>query len=343
MLRLSEALVRHPEMDIRLLTDRVSHPLFAEKIDGAKLVPTGIRGDSIWEADRTVARFVRNLRPEIYHRPTGQLPFFSLPCRTVVSIADLNFRTLKMSLARRCYKELSYRWTVRQADRITCVSDFTRDEVIRHLNVPAKRLMVVHHGTSELQPPDYRLAASIAGPYWLTFGHQPHKNVEACLASLAGQRGGPLEKLVVVGQSKHIDTVLRAEVTRLGLGARVIFAGRVDEPSLRGLYERALGLLFLSRYEGFGLPVLEAMGCGCPVICSNACSLPEVAGDGALLFAPDDVAGIAKAMRAVAENLTLRGDLINRGTLRARTFTWERAARDTIEVYKSLLPSLNQA
>jgi alpha-1,3-rhamnosyl/mannosyltransferase len=119
----------------------------------------------------------------------------------------------------------------------------------------------------------------------------------------------------------------------------VRFVGRISDASLAGLYGRALGLLFLSRYEGFGLPLIEAMGCGCPVIASNVCSLPEVAGDAAPLFDPDDVPGIARAMDALAGEPGHRDELVARSRRRAEQFTWERAAAETVKVYQSLLSS----
>ncbi len=293
-------------------------------------------GRGVFAADHQVVAACRHLKPDIYHRPTGQLPFARLPCRSVASIADLNFRSVPMSWTKRVYKELSYRWTLRRADRITCVSTYTRDELVRHLHAAPEYLSVIHHGTSELPPADFALARSIGGRYWLTFGHQAHKNVETCIRALAARTTAG-EKLVVVGQSQHIDQILRPEVRRLGLDHAVVFAGRVSDATLRGLYEQALGLLFLSRYEGFGLPLLEAMGCDCPVIASNVCSLPEVAGDAALLFAPNDDAGVSAAMTVLAENPARREDLIAHGRIRSQQFTWKQAAEKTLAVYQSLL------
>lgn len=332
----------HATSDVRLivLTDEGSHGALAESSPELELLPARARGSGVLAADRQVLEACEHLRPDLYHRPTGQLPFSRLPCRTVVSIADLNFRTLPMRWTRRLYKEVSYRWTVRRADRITCVSEFTRSEVIRHLHVSPQRLSVVPHGTIELAPAHQGLADTVEGPFWLTFGHQEHKNVETVLRALElrrGQSGTFREKVVVVGRSAHIDQVLRPMVAAMGLTDAVLFPGRVDEPSLHGLYRRAIGLLFLSRYEGFGLPVLEAMGSGCPVVSSNACSLPEVVGDAAIVLPPDDSAGVCEAMRRLTSEPELREQLVTRGRARAREFTWARAAHQTVSIYRTLL------
>jgi alpha-1,3-rhamnosyl/mannosyltransferase len=219
------------------------------------------------------------------------------------------------------------------------VSQFTQREVADAFHVPLQKLIVIPHGTNAMPPADNSVRAGIVGPYWMTFGHQPHKNAETCLQALAerNRASKSREQVVIVGRSSHIDSVLKPLAAALGLTSQIAFVGRVSAAALRGLYEGALGLLFLSRYEGFGLPVLEAMGCGCPVICSNVCSLPEVVGDAGLCFGPDDVVSVAKAMKEISRDSVLRRQLTDAGRLRAASFTWDRAARETIKVYESLV------
>ena len=335
---LARAIAETGAVELILLADEHTMEPLRAVVPGCEIVCMQLAEGGVLKADQAVGQACRRVRPDVFHRPTGQLPLMRLPCRTVASIADLNFRVLPTPTLKRLYKELSYRWTIRLADRITCVSDYTRREVIRHLGAPEEKILVIQHGANVLPPADNALCAGIPGPYWLSFGHQAHKNVETVMRALQARRRASQvpEHLVVVGRSAHIDTVLKPLAGKLGLDEVVYFAGRVDDASLRGLYEGALGLVFLSRYEGFGLPVLEAMECGCPVIASDVCSLPEVAGTAALFFSPDDVTGVEAGMNTLVADAVVRTGLIAAGRKRAAGFTWERAARETIAVYQSL-------
>jgi glycosyltransferase involved in cell wall biosynthesis len=334
-LHLAAALVESDQFQIRVLTDIDSHAPFEARITSDHLVRTGFAGGSVLGADRVVIDAIRRLRPAIYHRPTGQLPFFLPAVKAVATIADLNFTVLPTKWVKRIYKELSYRWTVRRADWLTCVSTFTRGDVIRRLGADPGRTSVILHGTIEMPNPDYGLADSLKAPFWLTFGHQAHKNVETCIHALASLPA--TTKMVVVGSGKYIDNQLRPTASALGLQERILFAGRVSAEQLSGLYRRALGLVFLSRYEGFGLPILEAMQVGCPVICSNCCSLPEVAGDAAVILPPEGGPELVAALRMVQTDERKREELSARGIKRASQFSWQRAAEETCSVYRHLL------
>jgi glycosyltransferase involved in cell wall biosynthesis len=199
---------------------------------------------------------------------------------------------------------------------------------------------VIHHGANDLTGADEGLAAHLRdqhGPFWLAFAHHPHKNVETLLTAVALNRArqGPPIRLAVVGDGSYVTDTLRPMAAQLGVEDAVSLLGRVSSGNLLGLYRHGEGLLFPSRYEGFGLPVLEAMANECPVICSDICSLPEVAGDAAILTGPDDADAILGAISR------LRGPdrdrLIEKGRARARHFTWERAAAATATLYHAVL------
>lgn len=340
VLHLAAELAHSPDFDFRILTDLDSHPAFAEKVGEPPLIQTGLRGNSVLAADRAVVRAVRDLQPDIYHRQSGQLPFARLDCQTVVGIADLSFMALPHPPLKRLYKELSYRWTVRRADRILCISRFTRDDVARRLKVDAAKLRVVHLGANILPPADPSLAGKIVGRYFVAFGHQTHKNVELCLRALASLgSGAPEAQLALVGRNDYIEKSIKPLVRDLGVETKVHFVGAPSAAQLAGLYRRAEGLLFPSRFEGFGLPVLEAMGQDCPVICSNVCSLPEVAGEAAIQLDPDDLSGWVDTMRRLMTDSRLRTDLIEAGRLQVGRFSWKLAAQATETVYRDLLSS----
>ena len=338
VLYLAEELVKLDEFDVRLLVDLDSYQPFAERVGEQNLITTALRGNSILAADYAVWRAVRKLRPAIYHRPTGQIPFFPLSCRTVGGVADLNFISLPCALPKRLYKEASYRWTIRHADRVVCVSNFTRQDVISRLRCPVEKLRVVYHGANQLPAPDWAVHDRIPGSYWIAFAHQQHKNAELCLQALADHRRiNVASALVLIGENSYIEKKLKPLAQTLGVGKAVYFPGRVTAAELSGLYHKALGLLFPTRFEGFGLPVLEAMQVGCPVICSNVCSLPEVAGDAAILVSPNDLSGMEVAMQKIITSLSFRESLIKAGFAQAARFSWVKAAKETADIYREIL------
>ncbi|HJW83946.1 MAG TPA: glycosyltransferase family 1 protein, partial [Anaerolineae bacterium] len=144
-------------------------------------------------------------------------------------------------------------------------------------------------------------------------------------------------KLVFVGGKGWLYEELFAQVKSLGLAERVRFAGFAPDDDVPLWYSAATALVYPSTYEGFGLPQLEAMACGTPVIASNASSLPEAVGDAALTVEPEDVAGLAQAMQRVSDDPALRSELSQRGIEQARRFTWQATARATVESYRKAL------
>ena len=338
VLHLAAELGQNGEFDVRFLTDLDSYPPLSKQLESSRLIRTNLSGNSILAADWAVVGAVRRLRPTIYHRPTGQLPFMRLPCRTIAGIADISFMTLPYPPLRRLYKEASYRWTTWMADRVTCISRFTYDEVALRLKVPKQRLRVVPLGANPMPAPDYSSADSRSGPFFVVFAHQTHKNPELCFEAFSHvAKANPTAWLAIIGKNDYVDKLLKPLAKKLGIDASVQFIGAPDAAQLTGLYDRAIGLLFPSRFEGFGMPVLEAMGRGCPVVCSNVCSLPEVAGSAAVLLDPDDLNGMTSAMFRLLDDPEWRGRLVASGYAQAQKFTWKKTAECTEEIYRELL------
>jgi alpha-1,3-rhamnosyl/mannosyltransferase len=169
-------------------------------------------------------------------------------------------------------------------------------------------------------------------------GPDPTKNVETLIEAFARLPRPVRDEhdLLLAGDFRRRDD-LRDRVAALGIEKQVKFPGVVSDQELIELYQQAALLVFPSRYEGFGLPVLEAMACGCPVVCSNAASLPEVAGDAALLVPPDDVAGFTDAICRVLEDRATARMMRMRGLAQAAEFTWDRTARETVAVYEKVV------
>ena len=158
-----------------------------------------------------------------------------------------------------------------------------------------------------------------------------------CEAYQALRRAGRTEKLVVVGRKGWLYQPTFDRLRELGLADEVLFLGYLDEADLPVIYSLATCFCFPSLYEGFGLPVLEALACGCPVVCSNSSSLPEVGGEAALLVPPTDVAALTQALSRVLDDAGLRDDLRARGLRQAARFSWHETARKTRAVYQAVL------
>ena len=187
--------------------------------------------------------------------------------------------------------------------------------------------------------------AIIPGKFILYVGVlEPRKNVPLLMeayAQIAAEY--PDVPLIIAGKKGWMYEEIFQQVTQLGIAERTRFLGYVPEDDLIGLYNAARVFVYPSRYEGFGLPVLEAMQCGVPVITCDVSSMPEVAGDAALLVNPDDAPGLAQSMRRVLDDDALARDLSQRGQARATQFSWQRCARETLEVYRSLVPDSGNA
>lgn len=224
--------------------------------------------------------------------------------------------------------------SIARADAVCAISDFTRTTLVERLGVPAERIDVAHLAPASSRrpgPPDeaagrVRRAFGLeAGRYLFFPAHTwHHKNHRAAIEALAllRDRHSLALTLACTGGAREAQPSLDALVAERGLGDAVRFLGYVDEDLLPALYQSAAALVFPSRFEGFGMPVAEAMACGCPVVCSDTTSLPEVAGDAALLVDPDDPAAIAEAVRRLVTDPGLRADLVARGFLQARRFSW---------------------
>jgi glycosyltransferase involved in cell wall biosynthesis len=222
---------------------------------------------------------------------------------------------------------------VRRAVRVIAVSEHTRQDLVALLKADPARIRVV------LQGADARFAAprprTRHDRYVLYAGQwKRYKNVETLLEAFA--RLPADVRLVLAGRVDPHAVHVPALIQRLGLASRVELPGYLPEPELAALFQGASLFAFPSRYEGFGLPPLEAMAAGTPVVCSNAASLPEVVGEAALLLPPDDVDGWAAAMQAILDDPALAARLVAAGRARVAAFDWAETARRTAAVYREL-------
>ncbi len=236
---------------------------------------------------------------------------------------------------------------VRRSQRVIADSHSTRDDLVALLGVAPERIDVVPLGLGSArreQPLDERelrerLALGERSVVLSLSAKRPHKNLLALIGALAQIAPAERPVLVLPGYATEHEQELRARASALGVADDVRFPAWVSSAELEGLWSIARAFVFPSLYEGFGLPVLEAMARGVPVACSNVSSLPEVAGDAALQFDPRDEAAIATAISRLLADDALRAQLRERGAAQARRFTWEHTARLTLDSYARAMTS----
>ena len=300
----------------------------------------------------TLPLALRRQRLDLYHSPAFFLPVvMPLLWRgpTVVSMFDVNFLRLRESWRagrRATYLSLALQVPVaaRQTTRIITLSEASARDIARLLRMPPRKIAVVPAAPRALfrdLPDDETVAGTRErhGRFFLSVGVlAPQKNLERVIRAFA-RLDDRATRLVLAGRpaGSYAEAVLRPLAHELGVAERVVFAGATSDEELRALYGAALALVYPSLGEGFGLPIVEAMASGCPVVTSNISSMPEVAGDAALLVDPHDVDALAGALRALLRDPALRAELIACGHARAALFTWDEAARGTLRVYEETL------
>jgi len=287
------------------------------------------------------------LRLDVLHSPDF-IPPLRRNCRAVITVHDLAFLLfpgLLTAESQRYYGQI--RQAVHSAEAIIAVSASTKRDLIAHTAAPAAKITVVYEAAGPAFRPvtDAAALAAVRQKYGLPPGFvlfigtiEPRKNLPTLLQAWAQTRHSSLvtrHSLVIGGKPGWLyeETIAQARE----LGTAVQFIGGVLPEDLPALYSAARLFVLPSVYEGFGLPVLEAMACGTPVVCSNASSLPEVAGDAALLVEPHDVDGLAAALQRALSDEALRRQMIERGLAQAARFSWEKAARETLAVYRAVM------
>jgi glycosyltransferase involved in cell wall biosynthesis len=285
---------------------------------------------------------------QVFHGPDARLPeagraAMVVTFHDVFSLVSDEWATPKF----RAKKLERYRQAIARADKIIAVSECTKQDILRFLEVDAKKIDVVYCGVndgfcrrSDEEIEAVRAKYGLAGPYVLYVGQlATRKNIVRLLEALTQilDHVGPdrLTALLTGDVSFGEDAIGKA-LKEFKHPKSLVLPGHVETADLPALYSGAELFLFPTLYEGFGLPVIEAMACGAPVLTSNVSALPEVGGDVALLVDPEDTDAIAAEAVRILEDSALRADLRIRGVERAREFTWRKTAEETLAVYRSV-------
>lgn len=308
------------------------------------LLPVGASPFSLaqqWQ----IPRLLRLLRADLYHSAYVAMPYAPLT-PTVLTIYDLIPLLYPEQSSRRARGLIGLlnRLALHAARVVIAISEATRRDYIRCLGAPADKIVTIplaaafNDPPSGGEPPGARASqpAPRATRYILYLGsNKPHKNLVRLVEAFTRIPDRAVQ-LVIAGawDARYPEARRRAEA--LGLLDRIVFRGPVAEAELPSLYAGAALFVFPSLYEGFGLPVLEAMACGAPVVCSNTSSLPEVAGDAACLVNPFDVDELAAAIGRILDDEALRWQMRARGLAQAARFSWAQTARQTLAVYRAV-------
>jgi glycosyltransferase involved in cell wall biosynthesis len=331
---------------VKVLMQRDALPVYGEQL--RNLVPLNLpfaarsRTARVLFEQLLAPYMALSLDADLLHAPVNVAPFV-LPCPLVLTVHECEpFKgTQGLPGHVKAWWLVSRRWSVRKAELIFAPSAATMRDLSRYMNVPEDRVVVTPLGVDHSQFwPDEAAGAMLRerlGHYFLWIGvPYPRKNLPTLLRAFA-RLSNPEVKLLLVGPKEWINAVTKPWLSKLGIGDRVIFAGRLSVPELRAALSGSVALVAPSLEEGFGLPALEAMACGTPVIANDIPAFREVAGPVAMLVDATSVECLRNAMERMLEDAQLRRLVAERGIQRAADFTWLRTAQLTAVVYRRIL------
>ena len=330
----------HPEHEFFFLFDRK----FDEQFVFSDNVTPEVAGPQarhpvlfyLW-FEHTLPRILNKIGADLFVSPDA---FASLrtKCKTLMVIHDLNFEHYPQHLpwlVRKYYRYYTPRFAGK-VNRIATVSEYSKRDISTQYGISPEKIDVVYNGASPLfQPVSEETRNKVKAKYtgganYFVFisAISPRKNLDNQLKAFDRFKSGDTRntKLLVVGEEMWGANTLQKTFEQLRFRDDVIFAGRLGQEELARVIASALALTYVSFFEGFGIPIIEAFNAGTPVITSNVTSMPEVAGDAALIVDPHQVEGIAAAMKTLAEDPEKREELIRKGTARGREFSWDRTA-----------------
>jgi glycosyltransferase involved in cell wall biosynthesis len=287
--------------------------------------------------------------PDIFHALSLQAPIYC-NCPLIVTILDPSILLFPQYFNWwfRNHSRYILPLVARRADKIITISEFSKNEIHRYLNIPLEKIVVTYVGVSSLftkfNSNDPRIANfcarnQIEQPFILHVGSfEPRKNIPALLEAYAilKKKGVCQHSLVFTGGTRWKSSGIISKIEELRLQNDISILGYIPEEELPVLYNAADLLVYPSLYEGFGMPVVEAMACGCPIITSNIASLPEITGTAGIMVNPNDYNELADAISMVIQDSQLKQKMRQQGLEQAKFFSWERCAQQTMSIYKQV-------
>ena len=301
----------------------------------------GMRAARWLKYEHDLNRICRKKAFDIYHETAFTPAKLSL-IPTVYSIYDLSLRRYRETHPRErvWFFEYFIKRRLQYAGHILTISEFIRQEIIEDFKLPPSMVTAIPLAPDPLFAScaadivkKIRIKYNLPNSYLLFVSSlEPRKNIDLLIEAL--HMANTDIPLVLVGWNGWGDKKWFEKIKETDLKNRIYFTGHIPDDDLKAIYNGAQALVYPSLYEGFGLPIVEAMACGCPVICSNAASMPEVAGDAAILIDPARSDELAQAIETVVHDAEIRTKLVARGFKQADSFTWNHTARKTLEVFK---------
>lgn len=281
----------------------------------------------------------RRMRPDIVHETYyATSPTYGAPVKRVLSVFDMIHEKLPGDFSASDKTPRLKADAVQRADRIVCISESTRRDLMETLRVPAEKVAVTHLSYDRLHPRGQTAAALVGNaPYILHVGaRKGYKNFAGLARAYAASSWLRENFRIVCFGGREFSGAERDQLAALQLSPAQVQQVAGDDDRLAALYQGAAAFVYPSRYEGFGIPPLEAMSLDCPVVCSSTSSIPEVVGPAGEYFDPNDVESIRHALECVLQSTARRDELVALGRARRELFTWERCARETRAIYDEL-------
>lgn len=336
---------KHPELQFLIYLKHSPREDMPKARKGWKYIVVGPK--KLWtQIGLPFYLFTHFPRPDIFFTPTHYAPRFS-PVPTVISVMDVSYLHFPELFAKRDLYQLTSwtKYSVAHAKRVLTISNASRNDIIQGYQKDPKKVVVTYPGikseskdmNKELSKKELQEKFGIDKEYILFVGTlQPRKNISRLVEAFSHLKKSSTQ-LVLVGKKGWLYEEILTAPQKFGVKEKVLFLEFVDNNDLPSLYTHALIFVLPSLYEGFGLPVIEAMKYGTPVITSNVSSLPEAGGDASLYINPESVEDITKAMQQLLDNSKLRAEMVKKGYEQVKKFSWEKTAKETLDILQSLV------